>query len=176
MTTPRITSAPEEGHGLIPRVMSGLYADRALGKPTEDLVVVGILKADGHGERKGKQFVNLLATALEVVPDHEQEYVLKLIHAQREARCPTPLPLAFPGWPDPEQRTFLVDAIKEWAKEEGMSAADLRESVVDYFGGPEFAPANVDKLSVVQAREFATFKGVIADDVADAGGEPEEAE
>lgn len=168
MTVPKITSKPNEGHGLVPGLLSKLYGNRALGKPNEPIVTITVLEVAGHGEKDGNRHVNLsIATCEPIIDPEDVARLLALSQTRREARCPVSMPLAFPGWPDPEQRDFLVSAVREWGAKNELSTADINAAFIDYFGGPEHSNASdYRKASTTQLREFTGFKGIVDETVA----------
>lgn len=170
MTVAKLTPGLPDGSGVTPHLAEKIYADLMAGKPVEHLVVVGLALPVGYAERsteKGKRrTVTLAFDRLEPESDsHDADTVRHLVSAAYESRTSRPqLPLDFPGFDDAGQRTTLLTYLDEWATEEELDEAEVRELWADYFGGPGFAPADYRTASALQLREFAVAQGAIAED------------
>ena len=84
-TKASLASTPPKSSGLTPSLNDALYAARAAGRPVKDLVVVALLKLDGHTEAGGNQTVKLVWDRLEVLRAGADANEVRELIAQAEA-------------------------------------------------------------------------------------------
>ena len=170
MSTPKLVTNPPQGSGLIPSLVDKHYRQLVNGEPGPHVVATCVLQPVGQSSRRTKDGIHTSVTyevvRLEVIhDDHDAEqatWLLTRAHDQRHSgSAQQPLPFDSPA----ELREATLRAIREWADEEDLTAAEVDSRFVDYFGGPEYASsATVEHGSLVHLREFAYHCGALADD------------
>jgi hypothetical protein len=167
---------PNDGHGLSFRLCDEIYAARAKGQPTDDLLIVGRISPIGHGEENGKRFVSFEISQLEIATEHpDTTHVIDIISAASDRRHGgRQLPLGFDSQSDDQQRRDLLRLIEEdWALEEGLTvpggvAERWRAQWAIGDGEDEtsdgaFVNGDYRKAAVHHIKEFAYMVGVISD-------------
>ena len=170
MSTPKLVSNPPQGSGLVPSLVDRHYRDLVQGRPGEHVVATCVLQPVGQSSRRTKDGIHTTVTyevvRLEVINDaHDAEQATWLLTRAHDQRHSGSAQIALPFDTPAALRDSTVDAIREWGKDEGLTADDVNARWVDYFGGPENASsATFDTGSLVQLREFAYHVGALADD------------
>jgi hypothetical protein len=178
LTTAKLVTSPAEGHGLTSKLTDRLYHELANGRKVGSIIAVVELKPVGLGQRetaKGRhQHVAFEAAHLEPVADANQANDLRyLLQALYEARTSTgeqrALPLGLGG--DEERRQALMERMEDWAKDQGMSGAQLEARWRENFGadtdadwswGDQGVPGDYRKATVAHLTSFCYSQGVLS--------------
>lgn len=177
MTDAKLRPSPSAGHGLTPRILDRVYADRIAGRDPGTIVALVEFKAVEHGEKDTaegtKRFVKWEAAKVEPFTDpHDAEqarWQLKTAWDKRHGG--EQLAADFDQLDTDEQRRKLLALVDEWAAEEGLTPADVQERWRTQWGiaGDEpssdgaFPHPDINKADPRHIREFGYMVGVLAD-------------